>query len=298
MANSIGLASVYTTLLDKVYEGASVTRMLEAKNVYTNEALPAGTFYVPKISLVGLGNYSKTAGYPAGDATFSYVAHSYSFDRGRKFAIDAMDNQETAGLAFGAVAEAFIKDEVVPEVDAIRFEALAQGAGTSTYGALSSSANWVSAIDTGIAALGDASVPMSNMVAFVSWAGYNYLKNSTPSASRFTAPGASIDRRFAQWDGIDVVPVPADRFYENITLNAGATSGVGGYSAPGGALNFILMDKGAAFADAKHAPLRIFRPEENQDADAWVFQYRLYHDIFVLDNKAEGIYAHSVTEIS
>jgi hypothetical protein len=43
---------------------------------------------------------------------------------------------------------------------------------------------------------------------------------------------------------------------------------------------------------------RTFSPTENQTANAWKFDYRVYHDLFVPDNKAAGIYAHSVTEIS
>ena len=34
------------------------------------------------------------------------------------------------------------------------------------------------------------------------------------------------------------------------------------------------------------------RPDENQKADAWKFDYRLYHDLFVYENKVKGIYLH------
>jgi hypothetical protein len=42
----------------------------------------------------------------------------------------------------------------------------------------------------------------------------------------------------------------------------------------------------------KLAAMKVFWPEENQTADAWLFQYRLYHDAFVYDNKVKGIYSH------
>ena len=38
---------------------------------------------------------------------------------------------------------------------------------------------------------------------------------------------------------------------------------------------------------------RIFSPEENQKADAWKFDYRIYHDAFVLPNKLSGVYLHA-----
>ena len=43
----------------------------------------------------------------------------------------------------------------------------------------------------------------------------------------------------------------------------------------------------------KFALPKIFTPDENQDKDAWKYQFRLYHDAFVYENKVKGIYLHS-----
>ena len=40
---------------------------------------------------------------------------------------------------------------------------------------------------------------------------------------------------------------------------------------------------------------KIFSPDENQKMDAWLFQFRLYHDAFVYDNKVKGVYLHKAT---
>jgi hypothetical protein len=297
MANSITAAKHYAAALDKAYKHTSLTSMLDVRPEFVREGRTAGSFLVAKQTLVGLGTYNKATGYPAGDVTLAWQEHSYSYDRGRTFSVDAMDDLETAYQAFGPLAAEFLRLHVVPEVDAVRFALLANGAGTDTFGALSSSANWVSAIDTAVQTLGDAGVPEDNMVLFTTYAGINYLKNSTV-ATRYNRPGENPDRRFAQWDGIDVVSVPVNRFYYDVTLNAGAATNAGGFAGKGDVLNFILMDKNAAFADLKHALPRVFSPLENQSANAWKFDYRVYHDLFVLDNKAPGIYAHSVTKIS
>ena len=42
----------------------------------------------------------------------------------------------------------------------------------------------------------------------------------------------------------------------------------------------------------KFALPKIFTPDENQSKDAWKFQFRLYHDAFVYENKVKGIYLH------
>ena len=53
-----------------------------------------------------------------------------------------------------------------------------------------------------------------------------------------------------------------------------------------------MMHPGAVLQATKQAALKIFTPEENQSADAWLMQYRLYHDAFVYDNHVNGIYSH------
>jgi hypothetical protein len=40
----------------------------------------------------------------------------------------------------------------------------------------------------------------------------------------------------------------------------------------------------------KHQIHRIFSPEVNQEADAWKFDYRVYHDCWVKAQKTNGIY--------
>jgi len=298
MANSITAAKHYAAVLDKAYKHLSLTSMLDVQPEFVREGATAGSFLIAKQTLVGLGTYNKATGYPAGDVTLAWEEHSYSYDRGRTFSVDAMDDLETAYQAFGPLAAEFLRLHVVPEVDAIRFKVLANAAGTDTFATLSSSANWVTAIDTAVASLGDSTgVPEDEMVLFITYAGLNYLRNSTP-ATRYNRPGEAPDRRFGTWDGIQVVPVPTARFYYDVTLNAGSSSSAGGFVGKGDVLNFILMDKKAAFADLKHAQPRTFSPLENQTANAWKFDYRVYHDLFVPDNKAAGIYAHSVTEIS
>jgi hypothetical protein len=42
----------------------------------------------------------------------------------------------------------------------------------------------------------------------------------------------------------------------------------------------------------KLSDMKVFAPADNQTADAWLIQYRLYHDAFVYDNKVKGIYSH------
>ena len=96
---------------------------------------------IPKISMDGLADYSRNSGYVAGDVTLTNETVTFNYDRGRKFTIDSMDNEETAGVAFGKLASEFIRVKVVPEMDAFRFATYSQVSGIgSTEEALAGSA--------------------------------------------------------------------------------------------------------------------------------------------------------------
>jgi hypothetical protein len=89
--------------------------------------------------------------------------------------------------------------------------------------------------------------------------------------------------------------VPQTRFYKGITLDAGSSASAGGFAKTGSTgrdINFLMVHPSAVLQATKLAQLKIFSPEENQSADDWLIQYRLYHDAFVFDNKVKGIYSH------
>lgn len=297
MATSITLAKEYVPILDTVYATSSLTGLLEANPMAVRPTGRAGSFEIAKLALVGAGTYNRATGFPAGDATLTWEEKTYSQDRGRTFTIDAMDDLESAGQAFGMLASEFIRVKVVPEVDAYRFAAIASASGiSSACAAITTSASALTAWDTAIAALGNGHVTLANVVAFMSWNIYTLLKNST-AVTRFAGPGQNVDRNFETFDGVPIVKVPTDEFYTGVAMNAGASGGAGGYASASGAvgINFLLVDKTAVFCDMKHAVPRIFEPGVNQSADAYKFDYRYYHDCWVLENKVSGVYLHKST---
>jgi len=44
----------------------------------------------------------------------------------------------------------------------------------------------------------------------------------------------------------------------------------------------------------KHMAPKLVSPELNQSADGWLYAYRVYHDLFIADNKVNGVYIHSL----
>ncbi|AZO95275.1 hypothetical protein [Halocella sp. SP3-1] len=300
MANTIALAKKYLPLLDAKYKMEAKTSILDTPNDMVRGTQQAGTVLIPKIALQGLGDYSRADGYVSGDVTLEWEAHTLTQDRGRSFQVDAMDNEETVGIAFGKVSGEFIRIYVAPEIDAYRFATMADLAALGDNADLTDS-DTVEAIDAAMVAMDDAEVPEEGRILFITSTGLKNIKQSDQYVRnvQITAPNG-LDRRVSQYDGMSIVKVPQTRFYSAIDLNDGSTSGqeAGGYAkaSAGYNINFMIVHPTAVAPVTKTALPRIFDPMTNQSANAWKFDYRLYHDLFVPNNKVDGIYLHTESQ--
>lgn len=295
MANYIELIQKYVPLLDAKYAAEAKSSVLDVQSDLIRETANAKSVLIPKMVLQGLGDYDRTNGFIKGNVTLEWVTHTFSKDRGRSFMIDAMDNEETAMVAFAALSGEFIRTQVAPEIDAYRFSTYSAKAGNRVEEALTKD-NVITAIDTAIGTLDDAEVPETDRVLFVSVPTYNLMKNSAELAKRFDVQvsNSNVDRRIEVFDGMQVVKVPGKRFKTTYVFNDGKTVGQeqGGFNPDIDAkdINFMIISKSAVVQIVKLALPRVFSPEVNQEAHAWKFDYRLYHDAWVLDNKKNGIY--------
>ena len=114
MANNITLAKKYIGLLDEVYQAESCTSDLDSDASLTREGANANEIVVPKMLLDGLGDYDRANGYAGGDMSLTWETVKFNFDRGRRFNVDAMDDEETMSLAFGKLAGEFERTKVLP----------------------------------------------------------------------------------------------------------------------------------------------------------------------------------------
>lgn len=118
MGNAITLFQKYIDKLDEVYKQSALTTDLDMDSTLVQAGANANEIVIPKMSMDGLGDYSRSSGYVAGDVTLTNETVQFNYDRGRKFNIDAMDNEETAGVAFGRLSAEFIRTKVVPRTKA------------------------------------------------------------------------------------------------------------------------------------------------------------------------------------
>lgn len=283
MANTIALRKQYSTLLDEVYKLSSLTAVLDGPNELVREGANANEILIPKMSMQGLADYNKQTGYVAGDVTLEYETKKCAYDRGRMFTIDAMDNIESAGIAFGRLSGEFLRTKVVPELDAYRLAAYAQVSGITTVSAaLADGKAALAALRAARSKIENAEANLATCYLFINPTIYGMIEDLDTTASKKAIEG------FA-----GVVKVPEGRFYSKVTLTA---NGAGGYAkASGGlAMNFLIVDKQATIQYQKHTVSKIISPDANQDADAWKFGYRTVGIAECKDNKKDGIYAHTV----
>lgn len=292
MAQQIDLVARFLALIDAVYKVESLTARLDT---LTRDVPFSGAneVKVMKLSTVGLGTYSRAAGYPAGDITATWETMQLTAERGRAFSLDRMDNEETLGLVLGNLIREWMRVHVAPELDAYRFAKYATEAGNkvATAAALDTAAKVIAAIDVGMAALDEDEVPSEGRILYISTTLYHLLK---ASVTRSLATETGVERRIFTLDDMTVVPVPQTRFYTAVDLNAGATSDAGGFAKGASAhdLNFLIVHPSALLQPIKLNQVKYFSPDVNQISDGHLWQYRLYHDAFVYDNRVNGIYRH------
>jgi hypothetical protein len=299
MANSIALAKQFVAMLDEVYKAASLTSDLDGAAELVRAGANANELIIPKLSMSGLGDYSRNSGYVDGDVTLTNETVQCNFDRGRMFTVDNMDNQETANIAFGRLAGEFIRTKVVPELDAFRFAKYAGTTGISkvaTGAALSDGAAVIAALRAAITKMDEDEVPTEQRYLYITPTLHGLVQDMDTTKSR------EVLTRFAK-----VVDVPQSRFYTAIAQKSGKiiTTGqgdnastvdetAGGYAKATDAkdINFMVIHKPAVIQFQKHVAPKFISPDQNQTADAWKYGYRNVGIADAYENKVAGIYLH------
>jgi len=284
MANSIALFKQYIPALDEVYKEASLSSVLDGNADLARQGANADELIIPKMQMDGLGAYSRNGGYVNGDVTLTNETVKCNYDRGRMFTVDALDDIETASIAFGRLAGEFIRTKVVPEIDAFRFAKYAAEAGTKKEETLSDGEDVIAALRAATNAMDEAEVPQEGRILFIT----PTLKGMVDDLE--TIKSKEVLARFSQ-----IKLVPQSRFYTKITQYDGTTAGqtAGGYvkAADGSDLNFLAIHPTATIQYPKHTVNKVISPEANQTSDGWKFGYRTVGIAEVYENKVAGIYA-------
>lgn len=279
--NTLEFATKFSGELDKIVVQKAVTGFL-ADNVFRQKFVGAKTVIMPDIDFVGLADYDRDNGFARGATTINHQSFELTKDRGRQLMLDREDLDETgvANLA-GQVLGEFARTKVVPEVDAYVLSKLAGVAKTQSNSTTESGtgkyfADFIEQINAIRAEIGHD----EELVAFVDNSFHTGLITSDEFGKTIDVGSfkkGEIDTQVTRVNGVPIIPVADSRMKTSYTF------GDNGFTPAGGAkdIRLIVMPKKAASLVKKTETMRIFTPDQNKDADAYVFNYRLYYDVFV-----------------
>ena len=279
--NTLEFATKFSGELDKIVVQKAVTGFL-ADNVFRQKFVGAKTVIMPDIDFVGLADYDRDKGFARGATTINHQSFELTKDRGRQLMLDREDLDETgvANLA-GQVLGEFARTKVVPEVDAYVLSKLAGVAKTQSNSTTESGtgkyfADFIEHINAIRAEIGYD----EELVAFVDNSFHTGLITSDEFGKTIDVGSfkkGEVDTQVTRVNGVPIIPVADSRMKTSYTF------GDNGFAPAEDAksIRLIVMPKKAASLVKKTETMRIFTPDQNKDADAYVFNYRLYYDVFV-----------------
>ena len=285
MPNTIALAKNYTSILDEVYQNASVTADLTSDNTMVRAGANANEIVYPQISVSGLGDYSRNSGYTNGSVNLVWKTATFNYDRGTKISVDAMDNEESRDIAFTMAGSELMRTKVAPEADAFVFATLAgiEGISKATPATYADATEFLNALIVAKNKMDEDEVPEEGRILYATPTLLNGVMALDTTKSREILATFAIKKA-----------VPQSRFYTAIDLLDGKSAGeeAGHYkkAETGKDINFMIIHKPAIIKFDKHTASDIIPASANPDADADISKYRKYGIVDVLRNKVAGIY--------
>ena len=306
--NSLEFQSKLTGELDKALVQEAQTSFF-ADNALRSKFVGARTVLIPDVDMQGLGNYDRDDGFVTGALTVSSESYTMAMDRGRSFQLDREDNDETgiANLA-GQVMGEFVRTRVVPEMDAYVLSKLATLATTKSQtvtGTVSSQIyKMITEAINKVQAVAGYSEPLVCFVDSTVWAALMNTTEVTRQINVGEFKKGAVNTKVKYLNDVPIIPVSDDRmksaftFYDGVTDESGSSGAdqtVGGFVPATSAkkIGILVLPKRAASLVKKSERIRTFTPEQNQKADAYLFQYRIYYDLFVKKSLTEIVYTYT-----
>ena len=285
---AINYAKVFQSQLDKQAVQALRTGWMEA-NAGQVKYNGGNEVKIPKMSMDGLADYSRSSGYPVGAIAVEWETRAMTQDRGRKFNLDSQDVDETNFAATAAaVLAGFQNEKVVPEIDAYRIASLygvAKGGNRVTYYTPATS-DIVAKLKADISKAKENGA--ANPVVHISFEALRILETAlSTQLHAMNWKQGGVDTQIPSFDGCPLIATASARMYQRVTISSSD-----GYTGEG-AINWVVTDLRVPIAVSKTDKMKIWTPEENHDADAWEVTFRKYHDIWVMDNKAAQVVANA-----
>lgn len=313
--NSIELITKYSTKAwDQVYKAESRSALLDAPSAQV-QFTGAKTVKIAKFSATGLGNYyrnndgdprANTAsgayfGYAGGNVGLTWEEFTLKQDRSAMYQIEKFDDEETDGLTLGAATTEINRTIIIPEVDAYCFSEIAKYAeslgGDNVKEVVFDSANHkpLAALNAALLYFDENEVPAEKQIIFVSPKYMTALRNDDGGElNRYLLQSdfkKDVSYTMVSYEGRQLVVVPPSRFKTLIKMtNSGYA-----WSANSKDIDFMVVAKDAVMHIVKYNKVKVIGGDMNLAGahfDGFSIFARVYHDVFVPDNKRYALYVH------
>lgn len=274
---AVNYATKYASQIAKTFTLGSLTEAGVNKDFdwVGNEAIK-----VFGITTQALGNYNKSAtsnryGTPS-ELQNVVQTMLLANDKSFSISIDKYTLESTNGaVKAGEVLKMEIDEQITPTIDTYRLGVMSTAAiANSNYAiAAVSSSNAYAKFLAAQESLGNDKVPVKGRVAFISYAFLSYIKqDSTFMLASEVAMNERINGMVGMVDGVKLVPVPSSYLPTSTA--------------------FILVHPSATVAAEK---LNEYNIRTNvQGFSGVVLEGRMIYDAFVINQKANGIFAHYI----
>ena len=300
MANRIDYAAVFNRVLDEKFYVLPRTMWMEDTNPGI-EYTGGKEVKIPKMSMDGLGTMN---GYkaPNGDITLAYETKELQWYRGRNLSIGRYDVDMTNfAMTVGNALNVFLKEKVIPEVDTLRIAAAAQGAigyGTVVAQATNgiTAANILGLLLDDIAKVQDKIGETEQLYIQISTKLKNLLEQSSQLTKYLNVKDFNVRSATLRLEAINdqyLIGTPSAYMHSVVNLNDGSSSGqtVGGvtFTNLGPNINWLIAARPAVDGLARPQITKVIDPDTNQDGEYWKVMFSMYHGLWVMENKGDGL---------
>lgn len=274
-------------IFDQKINQGLITGILGSPNV--NLVNGGKSFTLTTISTSGLKDHNRNKGFNTGTAKNDKKVYTMEQDRDIEFYIDKQDVDETnQDLATANITKTFVEKNVQPEIDAYRFAKLAKSAVEAEHGT-----EETLTVDNVYSRLKASILPIrkygsQNIVGFVSSEVMDMLERSKEFTRNITNQNigqTALESRITSIDGVQLIEVwDESRFFDGFDFTDGYKP-----ATDAKAINFLFVVKPAVIAIVKENAIYLFAPGEVGQGDGYLYQNRLYHDLFVKEQEKDGI---------
>ena len=286
-------AEQFTQFLAQKYEKELCSDALMHSNPQIT-FLNAQTIKLPRLTLSGYKDHTRTAGFNAGNIANDWEPKKLAHDRDIEFFVDPMDIDETnLALAVANIQNTFENEQAIPEKDCYNFSKLHTEL-TNFHGRIDSTTvltaqNILAVFDEEMSKMDDAGVPVDGRILYVTPAVNKLLKEADGIQRVITVNSANeVNRNVHSLDDVTIKMVQSGRLKTKYNFTDGCVA-----AGDADQINFILVHPSCVVARDKYAYISLFTPgTDSRTADGYLYQNRNYWDLFLIERKVAGCAMH------